>query len=85
MVKKTVGEVFKKYLISAAFTFATGFLITTITYIQAVPSFDFTTFLDNGFWVGLALAGTRAGVKLTWEYLLPLVPKLLKYFKSFIK
>jgi hypothetical protein len=83
--KKTVGSVLKEYAISALFTFLTGFVIATVAYINNTQNVTFETFLDTGFIVGMVLASVRAGIKLVWEYLLPLVPKLLKYFKTFIK
>ena len=75
----------QEYAISALFTFLTGFVITTVAYVQNTANINFETFVDAGFWIGLTLAGVRAGIKVTWEYLLPLVPKLINYFKTFIK
>lgn len=53
-----MSDQLKVRLISAANTFTTAFLLTIATSISMVGVIEWTT----AFWVGIAMAGVRAGI-----------------------
>ena len=55
-----MNQTVKEHLISAAYTFVTGFLIVVL---PALSEIDLET-LDKGVIIGITLAGFRMGIKM---------------------
>lgn len=71
----------KEYAISAGYTFLAGF-IPVIWIGLSSTTLGWEQITESSFWVGLILAGIRAGMKAFMEFIAPLVPVLVKWLKS---
>lgn len=71
----------KEYAISAGYTFLAGF-IPVLWLGLSSPALTWDNALEGSFWVGLLLAGIRAGMKALMEFVAPQIPVLVNWLKS---
>ncbi len=68
----------KRYLISSVYTFLTAFLVVILAMWGTLN----TNVFDGAAWTGVLMAGLRAGIKLTGEFLLPLLIDVFRRQKN---